>query len=220
MSQAYLSVDDWIERNCAPHEDCMPALRRLREQLIAGEFGVTGWRCTWDRYGRLMATDKVRQPIPPLAILDLKFDCLPSRSDIVLIRNNDWFSEDVNPPPRERSEIKWISEDGTCSTEPEGWAELYLHERGRNSFPTETDQTHSAKAIQEEPVYRTGLPGKPTSWHLVQAECRRRWQAGERHPGNIGESRSGWARILIEWLKREHPSAPGPTEKNIEEQIG
>src|SRR3954462_12164853 len=90
MSQAYLSVDDWIERNCAPHEDCMPALRRLREQLIAGEFGVTGWRCTWDKYGRLMATDKVRQPVSPLAILDLQFACLPSRSAIVLIRNNDW----------------------------------------------------------------------------------------------------------------------------------
>jgi len=221
MSQTYLSVDDWIERNCRPDEDFMPALRLLREHLIGGEFGVTGWRCTWDRYGRVIAADRVRQPIPPLAILDLKFDCLPSSRDIVLIRDNDWFSEDVNPPPRERSQISWISEDGTCSTEPEGWVELYLHERGSIPLLTETDQAYSgSKAIKQEPVYRTGLAGKPTSWHLIQAECRRRWQAGERHPGNIGESRSDWGRILLEWLKREHPSAPRPTEKTLKSKLG
>jgi hypothetical protein len=60
MSQSYLSVDDWLERNCEPDENFMPALGRLREHLIGAEFGVTGWRCTWDRYGRLMETDYFR----------------------------------------------------------------------------------------------------------------------------------------------------------------
>src|SRR4051812_38169093 len=83
MSQSYLSVDDWVERNCGPDEDFMPALRRLRDRLIGGELGVTGWRCTWDRYGRLIETDRVRQPIPPLAILDLKFDSRPVNGDII-----------------------------------------------------------------------------------------------------------------------------------------
>src|SRR3954447_8625992 len=109
MSQAYLSVEDWIKRNCEPDEDFMPALRRLREHLIGGEFGVTGWRCTWDRYGRLTATDRVRQPVPPLAILDLKFDYRPPDWDIVLIRHNDWFSEEGIEPYRETSGIRWIS---------------------------------------------------------------------------------------------------------------
>jgi hypothetical protein len=220
MSQAYLSVEDWIERNCEPDEDFMPALRRLREHLIGGEFGVTGWRCTWDRYGRLTATDRVRQPVPPLAILDLKFDYRPPDWDIVLIRHNDWFSEEGSEPYWKTSEVRWISEDGTRSTEPEGWAELYLHERGSIRLRTDTDQAHSCStAIKEEPVYRTGLAGKPTSWHLVEIECRRRWQAGERHPGSIGESRSDWARSLLEWLEREHPSAPRLTEKTLKSKL-
>jgi hypothetical protein len=37
-------------------------------------------------------------------------------------------------------------------------------------------------AEEQAPPYRTGLPGKPTSWHLVEAECRRRHNDGERHP--------------------------------------
>jgi hypothetical protein len=85
---------------------------------------------------------------------------------------------------------------------------------------TDTDQAHSCStAIKEEPVYRTGLAGKPTSWHLVEAECRRRWLAGEHHPGKVGETRSDWARILVEWLKREHPSAPRPTEKTLKSKL-
>lgn len=220
MSQAYLSVEDWIERSCEPDEDFMPALRRLREHLIGGELGVTGWRCTWDRYGRLIATDRVRQPIPPLAILDLKFDCRPPDWDIVLIPQNGWFSEDVSPPPRDTSGITWISEDGTNLTEVEGWAELYLKEVGSIRLLTGTDQAYSSsKTIDEQRVYRTGLPGKPTSWHLIEAECRRRWQAGERSPGNVGESRSEWARILLGWLEREHPGAPRPTEKTVKSKL-
>ena len=219
MSQAYLSVEDWIERNCEPDEDFMPALRRLREHLIGGEFGITGWRCTWDRYGRLMATDKVRQPIPPLAILDLKFDCRPPNWDIVLIPLNERFSEEVNKPYQYTAGVKLYSE-GVCWTEFEGWAELYLHESGGIRLRSKTDQAYSSsKAIQQELGYRTGLAGKPTSWHLVEMECRRRWQAGERHPGSIGESRSDWARSLLEWLEREHPSAPRPTEKTLKSKL-
>jgi hypothetical protein len=220
MSQSYVSVDDWIERNCEPDENFMPAVRRLREHLIGAELGVTGWRCTWDRYGRLMETDRVRRPITPLAILDLKFVCRPPDWDIVLIPHNNWFSKEVNKPDRYTSGIRWISEDGVCWTELEGWAELYLHERGSIRLRTDTDQAHSCStASKEEPVYRTGLAGKPTSWHLIEAECRRRWQAGERHPGKVGETRSDWARILVEWLKREHPSAPRPTEKTLKSKL-
>jgi len=213
------SVDDWIERNCGPDEDFMPALGRLRVRLIAGEVGVTGWLCTWDRYGRLMATDRVRQPIPPLAILDLTFDCRPPDWDIVLIPHNYWFIEDVSPPPPDTSGIKWYS-DGVCWSEFDGWAELYLHKSGEMDLESETDQAFSSpKAIQHAPVHRTGLAGRPTSWHLVEAECRRRWQAGERYPGKVGESRSDWARSLVEWLKREHPSAPRPTEKTLKSKL-
>jgi hypothetical protein len=64
-------------------------------------------------------------------------------------------------------------------------------------------------------IYRTGLPGKPTSWHLIEPECRRCWEAGERHPNDRTgrESPSEWARVLIAWLRSKHPTAPIPTPK-------
>src|SRR4051812_20189340 len=136
MSQSYLSVDDWIERNCEPDENVMPALGRLGDRLIAAEFGVTGWRCTWDNSGRLAKTDRVRQSIPPLAILDLKFNCRPPDSDIVLIPHDDAFGEQGLDEHRLRigmySEGVW--------TEIEGWGKLYLHESGSIGLQSETER--------------------------------------------------------------------------------
>lgn len=68
-----------------------------------------------------------------------------------------------------------------------------------------------------EPVYGTGLPGRPTSWHLIERECRQRWQDGERHPGfgAGGESPAKWARVLIEWFGKTHRNAPTPKEKTL-----
>jgi len=41
-------------------------------------------------------------------------------------------------------------------------------------------------------IYQTGLPGKPTSWHLIEAEFRQRFEAGNRS-ATITE----WARVLV-----------------------
>jgi hypothetical protein len=70
-------------------------------------------------------------------------------------------------------------------------------------------------SIVEAPPYRTGLAGKPSSWHLVEAECRRRWSAGERHIKKEMESPSEWASILLPWLVSQHPSAARPTLKTL-----
>jgi hypothetical protein len=69
-------------------------------------------------------------------------------------------------------------------------------------------------------AYRTGLQGKPTSWQLIEAECRRRYAAGERHPGNLGESRAEWARELVQWLRIAHPLAPAVTVKTLTNRLG
>lgn len=60
----------------------------------------------------------------------------------------------------------------------------------------------------------TGLPGKPSSWHLIEAECRRRYQAGERH-----EKTAEWARQLRAWIMSQHPGMPPPTEKTIANRL-
>jgi hypothetical protein len=64
-----------------------------------------------------------------------------------------------------------------------------------------------------DPIYRTGLPGRPTSWHLIEAECRRRFETGERH------STAEWARVLNEWFRAEHPNAPITTEKTLKNKL-
>ena len=58
-------------------------------------------------------------------------------------------------------------------------------------------------SVADQAVYKTGLSGRPTSWQLIETECRRRFGTGERHP-----TRAGWARVLNEWLRTEHPDAP------------
>jgi putative DNA primase/helicase len=50
--------------------------------------------------------------------------------------------------------------------------------------------------VDEAPIYHTGLPGKPTSWSLIEGECRRRYYAGERYVlKGDAESPSEWARV-------------------------
>jgi hypothetical protein len=85
------------------------------------------------------------------------------------------------------------------------------------------DVSESVGSAVESPVIYggTGLPGKPSkSWHLIEAECRRRYDAGERHPNRTGiESRREWARVLRGWLKSEHKNAPAPEEKTLTNKL-
>lgn len=83
-------------------------------------------------------------------------------------------------------------------------------------------QPQVAPAVDANDVIpdRTGLAGRPTSWHLIEAECRQRYEARERHPGKAGESRAEWARVLIGWLGAEHPSAAVPQVKTLTNKLG
>jgi hypothetical protein len=50
---------------------------------------------------------------------------------------------------------------------------------------------------------RTGLPGRPSSWHLIEPEFLRRHQAGQALPSISKE-----AEHLATWLGKAHPTAP------------
>ena len=65
-----------------------------------------------------------------------------------------------------------------------------------------------------QPKAATGRRGRPSSWHLVEEELRRRWAEGERH------SNREWARVLCGWLSTSHPSAAPLGTKGIENRIG
>lgn len=59
-------------------------------------------------------------------------------------------------------------------------------------------------------THSTGAPGRPSSYHLVAAEMRRRFAAGDQAPSMLKE-----AAVLFEWLRNNHPGAARMTEKTI-----
>jgi hypothetical protein len=63
-------------------------------------------------------------------------------------------------------------------------------------------------------IVSTGAPGRPTSMHIVRSEHRRRLDKGEAH-----ESLAAEAGHLATWLAQQHPTAPQPTPKAIENAI-
>jgi hypothetical protein len=73
--------------------------------------------------------------------------------------------------------------------------------------PTEEPPTH-------EPTYRTGLPGRPTSRHIITLEAVRRLDAGEA-PSSLGQFSSD----LSKWLKRVHPEAAPAEAGTIENRL-
>ena len=68
----------------------------------------------------------------------------------------------------------------------------------------------SELAADDEGIYRSGAPGRPTSAHLVKAELKRRATAGE-----LCASLASEAEHLSQWLTSQHPNAPGMTKKTI-----
>jgi hypothetical protein len=62
-------------------------------------------------------------------------------------------------------------------------------------------------AAQPAAAEKTKARGRRPRWPLVAAECRRRYKAGERHPGRSGEeSPIEWARVLLPWFRKDHPA--------------
>ena len=74
------------------------------------------------------------------------------------------------------------------------------------------------RSSEEPPAnhcYRTGLPGKPSSIYLVEAELDQRVAAGAKW-----RSKQGCAEELASWLKAEHPHSPRATAKTIATRLG
>ncbi|SDR52676.1 hypothetical protein SAMN05519103_04562 [Rhizobiales bacterium GAS113] len=79
--------------------------------------------------------------------------------------------------------------------------------RGQGAAP-------EAKRTLRDATYRTGLPGKPSSFHLVEGEFRRRAERGDQHPTLVKE-----AEHLAAWLKSEHPAGAPCTAKVIRNRL-
>jgi hypothetical protein len=92
-------------------------------------------------------------------------------------------------------------------------------QRVRYYNPRFADPAAAATRVAAEPE-RTGVAGRPTSWHLIGAECRRRYiEKGERYPGLRGESPKLWADVLLAWLRKTHPNHPPPSPKTARNNL-
>ena len=69
-------------------------------------------------------------------------------------------------------------------------------------------------AANRATIYQSGVPGRPSSMHFVEAEHRERWERGEAEQSVREESRK-----LSQWLRDKHSSAPPLTPKAIENRI-
>lgn len=88
---------------------------------------------------------------------------------------------------------------------------------------SEPNTSEKPKTVSPEPegrvsadvTHKTGRPGKPSSWPLVEQEFYRRYATGKRHDGNL----STWGRELGGWLQGAHPSKPKMGPKRIRDRL-
>jgi hypothetical protein len=87
--------------------------------------------------------------------------------------------------------------------------------RALEALPHEpSEQATKANATTNAPIYGTGLPGRRSTWFLVEAEVRRRFA-----PDHASKTTAEWAREMLAWLRDEHPNAPPATEKTLKNRL-
>ena len=84
-----------------------------------------------------------------------------------------------------------------------------------NSCDTEPMRLARNSALSDELTYFTGAPGRPTSTHLVEAEMRRRFAAGEQACSMRLE-----AEQLSAIIRLKYPMAARITPKTIQNRFG
>jgi hypothetical protein len=87
--------------------------------------------------------------------------------------------------------------------------------RALEALPHEpSEQATNANTTTNAPIYGTGLPGRRSTWFLVEAEVRRRFA-----PDHASKTTAEWAREMLAWLRDEHPNAPPATEKTLKNRL-
>jgi hypothetical protein len=75
-------------------------------------------------------------------------------------------------------------------------------------------RTDPIESASDAVLPRTGVPGRPTSMHLVRVEYHARWERGE-----VLDSIGKEAETLSRWLMYTHPTAPRLTPKTISNNL-
>lgn len=110
----------------------------------------------------------------------------------------------IDPAMWRRSNALHFLESGSVPMYSHGKGVVFIVDRRQDAD----------KARDAVPIYKTGLPGQPTSKHLFEAEFIRRKQSGLQ----LGSLKSE-AIYLAQWLKDTHPHAAPATPKTIENNL-
>jgi hypothetical protein len=105
---------------------------------------------------------------------------------------------------------------GSPESIPGHWPKMLRGERAPISMSEHDLQRLMAKLEpkQEAAPKQSGLPGRPTSKHLVLEKLNNRIKANEIEP--ILESEAKWLR---DWLRKEHPQTPQSGQSAIKNAI-
>ncbi|HVI85949.1 MAG TPA: hypothetical protein VNA86_11570 [bacterium] len=210
------ALAEWVR---AVHLDGMARVQRERAAfwLKSSGFGPEIWTKGYD-------PETLREKIE--AALARDFGTMPSRPSAPPMKLDgfprelqDRVERTSNPGRAAGEEIDSAKNSGVeaipAATAPPGEADLAA------VTPGPVTERAGQLAADEATIYHTGLPGKLTSWHLLDAECRRRYAEGERYQRKgVGvESPTMWASVLRDWLRNRHPHAPLPTVKTLTNRL-
>jgi hypothetical protein len=205
----YWSLAEAIDWRCDwPNASRTIAFDELRDLCAAGHARAIGWRTMDHPRGFKPFPDGYQPFRDPPPSSESMFEDIPAKEWPELFINkldNQLYWDKTRLPV-------WMSVELPKHELVSAWLSII------DSHLAVSDQSSGERG--DDVVYRTGLAGRPTrSWHLIEPECRRRYAAGERHPGRAGESRAEWARTLIAWLKVNRPLALVPKPKSLTNKL-
>ncbi|MEC5383070.1 hypothetical protein VSX64_19765 [Aurantimonas sp. C2-6-R+9] len=160
----------------------------------------------------------VREPVPGYHFAGCRVDYPFSDAPLDMIMSEDLYLRSYPYIDDEH----WRSGfyDALMNRSHEFWVRLMVEKgdvRARWPVPALAEVVQAAAAEEaklatstSEPIYQTGLPGRPTSKHLWMAEAKRRIANGE-----VGDTRTKFCEDLSEWLKATHPHAAQITSKTL-----
>lgn len=118
----------------------------------------------------------------------------------------DWTAETLSAGTRHYRRLRAV-DWGKLSPEQKTLVTHLLSGEPTSTAPRTADVTTNVR-------HTSGFPGRPSSRHLVEAEFKRRSQAGELEPSLEKE-----AAALERWLSETHPGAPRARKKTIQNAI-
>ncbi len=213
--QDYVSLSAvvwWIASSGAPRDcdddDLESAAKTLLRQVRSKEATLTAW----GRQRSNLSKEEIPRNVLADAMPFLGMDEHKFFSSAPCVHWNSTLDNERTDVIEDKSGARtWCD----ISIELEDMLRLWPKMQVKATLPTEGPVTIGADSA-EDPLapYKTGAQGRPSPIQLIEREAERRRASGEAL-----EKLTDEARYLSDWCARQHPNAPTPTSKTIENRI-